>query len=138
MMRSTVPVYLASAAALTFSAAAPVTGVPKPGGPPRPNAPGMPAGAPDEYLEREPEPDAMADAPKAIAASAATPATVLRIVCDIGDLSTRLMPKTLPTGAVSRVGRSCELPESARYPRGSTGKPAPRQAWNPPSRSAAR
>src|SRR3954464_15387015 len=86
MMRSTVPGYFASAAALTFAAVAPVTARPKPAGPPcgiRP-LPGMPGG-PAAEVEPDEEPDApaIAEAPNAMAASAATPATALRMVFDM-------------------------------------------------------
>src|SRR5438045_57342 len=104
MTRSTVPGYLASAAALTLAAVAPVTGRPKPGAPGgiRPPASGPP-GAPEP--EPEPEAPAMAEAPTAMAASAATPAAAFRIECDMRDLSTRLTPQTLQPAAGPEVGR---------------------------------
>src|SRR4051812_25274596 len=98
MIRSIVPGYFASAAALTFAAVAPVTGRPKPaGGPPGApfgeapfgeapfgGAPGKPARAPDGVLELEPDAPAIAEAPNAMATSAATPAADFKIVFDIG------------------------------------------------------
>src|SRR4051794_1002815 len=84
MMRSIVPGYFASAAALTFAAVVPVTGRPKPAGGP----PGQPARALDGVLELELDASAIAEAPNAMAASAATPATDFKMVFDMGDLST--------------------------------------------------
>jgi hypothetical protein len=93
MIRSIVPGYFASAAALTFAAVVPVTGRPKPAGglpgapfgeAPFGGAPGKPARAPDGVLELEPDAPAIAEAPNAMATSAATPAADFKIVFDIG------------------------------------------------------
>src|SRR4051794_15901279 len=114
-MRSIVPGCLASAAASTLSAVAPVTGVPPPGpptggivpwdggavplAPPGGGAPFVPLGGipppcwaapggipPATAAVFDLPFDAIADAPNAIAASAAMPAAALRTGCDIGDL----------------------------------------------------
>src|SRR3954469_16337184 len=112
-MRSIVPGYLASAAALTFAEVAPVTGVPKPG-PPAPGggAPpccampggGAPAAPATDALLGFPF-EAMADAPKAIAASAAMPAAALRMDCLLGGLPFSFMAiKVAPrAGAAARA-----------------------------------
>src|SRR4051812_15946703 len=99
MMRSIVPGYLASAAALTFAAVVPVTGRPKPGGGP----PGQSGRAPDAVLELELDASAIAEAPNAMVTSAATPATDFKSVFDMGLLSTRLTPTTLPRPAGPHV-----------------------------------